>query len=593
MSDAAKPSFLATYRRLLGYLWPSRRVVAFALFGMTLDAACSALFADSIQKIVDQVFTEHDEFWVFWMPFFIIAIFAVRGIGTYLTDYGMARVARGIVHRLRNEVFARYLDLSAAHFASETSGHMVSRLTFTVEQVASACTDSLKILILHSLTVIGYVVVMLTKSVRLTAALFVLAPIIALIVSTVSKRYRRIAPRIQHSMGEVTGTVDEVVSAQREVKIYGGQAYERERFDRVANENRRLNLKIAATNALSTSTVQIVAAFAIAAVIFVATRPGIIKHITAGEFMSIIVAMSVMLTSIKQLTTVQANMQRGIVAAEDLFGVLDAPGERDTGTQPLALCRGEIGLRGVSLRYAGQHADALDGVDLHCAPGTVTALVGRSGSGKSSLVALVPRFHEPTSGEIRLDGTPLADYRLADLRAQIAWVGQHVVLFNDTIARNIAYGALADASREAIEAAARAANAMEFIERLPLGLDSPVGEGGAQLSGGQRQRIAIARAILKDAPILILDEATSALDTESERLIQDALGRLMARRTVLVIAHRLSTIEHADRIAVLDEGRIVERGTHAELIARNGRYAALHRLQFHESSAAAAQESSP
>jgi len=579
---AVQISFMETYRRLLGYLWPLRFTVLFAFVGMALDAACGSAFIKFIKDIIDSVFTEHDPFWITWMPVIIIALFVVRGIATYITDYGMARVARGIVHRLRNEVFARYLQLPASHFSEETSGQMISRLTFTVEQVAGACTDSLKILVLHSLSIIGFTAVMLYYSARLTAALFVLAPLIAAIVYFVGRRYRRIGPRIQQSMGEVTGTIDEIVLGQREVKIYGGQEYERARFEKVADENRRLNLKVSATNALSTSLVQIVAACAIASVIFVATRPGIINHITSGQFMSVITGMSVMLTSLKQLTTVQSSLNRGVVAAHDLFRLVDTPAEVDLGTSVAERVRGEIEFRGLSFRYAGQHIAALDGIDLRCAAGTVTALVGRSGSGKSSLVGLVPRFYEPTAGEVRLDGHALTEYRLASLREQIAWVGQNVVLFNDTIARNIAYGALGGSSREAIEAAARAANAMEFIERLPKGLDSDVGEGGALLSGGQRQRIAIARAILKNAPILILDEATSALDTESERLIQDALKKLMHERTVLVIAHRLSTIEHADQIAVLEAGRIVERGSHAELIARGERYAALYKMQFRD-----------
>ena len=582
MNAAPPVSFMETYRRLLGYLWPLRGTVAFAFVGMALDAACGSAFIKFIKDIIDSVFTAHDPFWILWMPVIIIVLFLVRGIATYITDYGMARVARGIIHRMRTEVFTRYLQLPASYFSEETSGQMISRLTFTVEQVAGACTDSLKILVLHSLSIIGFTAVMLYYSARLTAALFILAPLIAAIVYLVGKRYRRIGPRIQQSMGEVTGTIDEIVLGQREVKIYGGQDYERERFEKVTNENRRLNLKVSATNALSTSLVQIVAACAIAAVIFVATRPGIINHITSGQFMSVITGMSVMLTSLKQLTTVQASLNRGVVAAHDLFALIDTPAEVDRGAALATNVRGEIAFEGVSFRYVGQHVAALDGIDLRCAPGTVTALVGRSGSGKSSLVGLVPRFYEPSAGQILLDGHPLTEYRLASLRAQIAWVGQNVVLFNDTIARNIAYGALGTATREAVEAAARAANAMEFIERLPNGLDSQVGEGGALLSGGQRQRIAIARAILKNAPILILDEATSALDTESERLIQDALKKLMHDRTALVIAHRLSTIEHADQIAVLDAGRIVERGTHAALIARGARYAALYKMQFRD-----------
>jgi subfamily B ATP-binding cassette protein MsbA len=579
---AVNASFLQTYRRLLGYLRPHRLVAFVAVLGMIFDAGTTSVFMHLIKPMLNDLFIARDPVTIFWLPIAIVFLFFVRGASTYATDFGMARIGRGVVQALRSEVFARYLRLPAAYFDRESSGQQISRLVYTVEQVANASTDALKTLILHSLTVIGLTLNMLFTSVRLTLALFVLAPLVAAIVYFVGRRYRRISRRIQRSMGSVTGIVDEVVSGQREVKVYGGQSYESARFDQVADENRRLNLKVASTNALSTSLVQLVAACSLAAVIFVATRPGIIQNMDPGSFMSVITSMMVMLTSLKQLTTVQAAMQRGIAAAQDLFGVIDTPGERDEGDIHVGRCRGEIELRGIELHYPGQTRAALNGIDLVCEAGTVTALVGPSGGGKSSLVSLIPRFYEPTAGEIRLDGKPLDAYALESLREQIAWVGQKVVLFNDTVARNIAYGSLSGASRAEIEDAARAANAMEFIERLPKGLDSEVGEGGALLSGGQRQRIAIARALLKNAPILILDEATSALDSESERLIQHALGRLMSDRTVVVIAHRLSTIEHADQIVVIDDGRVVEQGTHAALLARNGKYAALHRMQFRD-----------
>jgi subfamily B ATP-binding cassette protein MsbA len=585
-AQTVQASFLATYKRLLGYLRPHRWIAVMAVVGMVFDATCTSVFMHLIKPMLNDLFIRQDPKTILWLPIAIVLLFLVRGSATYATDYGMAQIGRGVVQALRSEVFARYLRLPAAYFDREPSGQQISRLVFTVEQVANASTDALKTLILHSLTVIGLTLNMLLTSVRLTLALFVLAPVVAAIVFFVGRRYRRISHRIQRSMGSVAGIVDEVVSGQREVKVYGGQGYEGKRFDKVADENRRLNLKVSSTNALSTSLVQLVAACSLAAVIFVATRPGMIHSMDPGSFMSVITSMMVMLTSLKQLTTVQAGMQRGIAAAQDLFGIIDMPGERDDGTKRVERCRGEIALRGIELQYPGQMRAALNGIDLVCPAGTVTALVGPSGGGKSSLVSLSPRFYEPTGGEILLDGAPLDGYSIENLRDQIAWVGQKVVLFNDTVAHNIAYGALAGASREAIEGAARAANAMEFIERMPQGLDSQIGEGGALLSGGQRQRIAIARALLKNAPILILDEATSALDSESERLIQNALGRLMQDRTVVVIAHRLSTIEHADQIVVLDNGRVVEQGTHAALLARGGKYSMLHRMQFREDAAA-------
>ena len=569
----------ATYRRLLGYLKPYKWVALGAVLGMVVDAGALALFTRLIKPMLDSLFVLHDSFWIFWMPTIIVCIFLMRTLAVYAENYGTAYVGRGVVQRMREEVFRHYLRLSSGFFDRESSGHQIARITYTSEQVAAACTDAVKTTVVDSLTVIGMMVVMLLASPWLTLVLLVMVPGVALLVRAVSRRYRRISHGIQGSMGSVTSILEEVVGGHREVKIYGGQQYEDTRFEDVTQRNRRLNLKVAATNGIATSAVQLIAAIALAAIVYFATR---FRGMTPGTFSSLMLAMGAMLPSLKRLTTVQANLQRGVAAAEDLFAVLDLAPEPDSGDVQVARARGEIEFRDLVLDYGSGRGPALNGINLLCPAGKVTALVGRSGSGKSSLVGLLPRFYEPNAGEILLDGKALRDYTLASLRAQIAWVGQNVVLFNDTIARNIAYGALDDASEAQIMAAAEAANAMEFISQLPQGIHTPVGDSGGLFSGGQRQRIAIARALLKNAPILILDEATSALDTESERLIQEALTRLMRERTTLVIAHRLSTVEHADQIVVLDAGRVVEQGTHSQLLAYGGQYAALHRLQFRE-----------
>ncbi|MGN6327477.1 MAG: lipid A export permease/ATP-binding protein MsbA [Rhodanobacter sp.] len=573
------------YHRLLGYTrryWP---VALVAVVGMLVDGGGLALFTGLLQPMIDTLFTRKDPYLIFWMPIWIIAIFLVRSLGTFVSDYGVSYIGRHVVQAMQHDVFEAYLRLPAPYFGNEPSGQQVSRVTYTSEQVAAASSSAAKIAITDGFTVIAMLGVMLYYSPYLTLSLLVMVPAIALVATVVSRRYRQISRRIQGTMGSVTGTVEESVGAHREVRIYGGQQHESQRFGEITRHTRRLNLKIAATNAASSSTVQLIAAMALAALVYLGTRPQVLNVMSPGVFFSVLTAMGTMLPSLKRLTNVQANIQRGLSAAEDIFRVIDLPPEVDQGTRELTRTQGDLRFEAVRLVYPRNGFEALRGVDLHCPPGSVTALVGRSGSGKSSLVGMLPRFHEPSAGRIVLDGEDYRDYTLASLRRQIAWVGQAVVLFDDTVANNIAYGELAGASEAQIIAAAEAANAMEFIARMPEGIHTRIGQSGNMLSGGQRQRIAIARAILKNAPILVLDEATSALDTESERLIQQALQRLMRDRTTLVIAHRLSTIEDADQIAVMDQGRIVERGTHSALMALGGHYAALHRMQFSEQAA--------
>ncbi len=580
MSDNVSP--WKTYRRLTEFVTPYRGILLVALMGLLIEAAAAGAFTWLMKHVVDETFISRNDRLKVLLPLAIVGIFVVRGIAGYLTDTSMARAGRSIARDLRIMVLGKYLRLPGLRFDSEPVGSMLTRLGSDSDQVAQAAIDAGKVMLQQSLQVVAMLAVMLFYSWRVTAAILLLGPVLAWMMDTVGRRYRRIGHRIQESGAQLLQSADQALSNQQEVKVYGAQPTELARYRGQADHHLKLSPKVESTRSISSAVVQLVGAIGLALLLFFAGREASHGRLTAGDFVALMTSMLAIIPALKQLTNVQGMLQRGVASAERLFNVLDASDEPDSGTRPLDRAKGVIEFRDVVARYPGQPKPALSDISFVARPGTVTAIVGRSGSGKSTLIKLIPRFYDIEGGKILLDGHPLQDYRLQDLRRQIALVGQQVMLFDGTVAANVAYGELQDASPEALEQAVRGANAMEFVEHLSEGLQTSIGSKGGRLSGGQRQRLAIARAMLKDAPILILDEATAALDTESERLVQDALNHLMPNRTTLVIAHRLSTIEHADQVLVLDRGRIVERGTHSELLAHGGLYAHLHRMQFRE-----------
>lgn len=586
MTSAVTVSGSVIYRRLLSYVWPYRYAFVLAIFGNILYGIVDAGLIKMLEPLLDKGFVAHNRNFIQWIPFFVVGIFIVRGIATFLSTFFMGWVGRNVVMNFRQEMFKHLLKLPTAYFDRTTSGEILSKIIYNVEQVADASSDALTVLVRETCTAVGLMIVMLSISWRLTFLFIVTVPLMAMVMHFVSKKMRMVSSRIQESMAKVTHVAEEAIEGQKVIKTFGGQTFETARFKETTQHNRRQEMKLISTSSISIPMVQLIGSFALAVTVYLATldpQSTLKTAISPGAFAAMMAAMIALLKPIKQLTKVNSNIQKGIAGAASIFKFLDEKIEVDNGQTHLKNVQGNIGFKAVSFSYEQDKTDnqthTLENIHFTVQAGETVAIVGRSGGGKSTLVNLLPRFYEG-QGEILIDGVNVKDMPLSHLRQQIAIVSQQVTLFNDTVARNIAYGC-EQATREDIVQAASSAYAMDFINRLPQGLDTLIGENGVRLSGGQRQRIAIARAILKKAPILILDEATSALDTESERHIQAALEKLMAQCTTLVIAHRLSTIENADRIIVIDKGHIAEIGTHAELIARNGLYASLRALQSH------------
>jgi subfamily B ATP-binding cassette protein MsbA len=575
------PEAVRVYRRLITYVRPYRRVIVPAVLATTVYVGLSGIvpffMEDAVAQLRDELLSPRN---AIGLPLLIAFVFALRGVMNVLMVYGLSFVGRSAIRDLRSELFRHYLHMPARYYDRTSSGDLISKLTFNTEQIAEAISTAVTVLVGDTLLVLVMVGVMISYSLQLTLIIALVGPAIAILIGIMSQAFRRYSTRIQSSMGDVTRVTEQSLQGHRVVKIFEGQDYEQRQFDAINHQNFRLNLRLVATRALGDSLTQYVVAIGVAIMVFFVLSGWLVDEFDSPSFIGFITAVGMLLTPLKRLVNTNAALQRGIAAADSLFQVLDEPVEADAGAKPLERCGGRVEYVDVSFRYGNGETTALDRVSFAIPAGSTVALVGRSGSGKSTLAGLLPRFYDVTDGRILLDGVDIREYRLVDLRRQMSFVGQDVVLFDDTIAGNIGYGALGTHSRDALERAAEAAHVMEFVAALPAGLETPVGERGVLLSGGQRQRVAIARALLKNAPILILDEATSALDSESERKVQDALAHLMEGRTTLVIAHRLSTIERADAIVVMHDGRVLESGRHAELLEAGGHYSALYRMQF-------------
>ena len=581
MTAKSQVSSWALYKRLLGYLAPQWKIFSLALVSMILAAATEPAFAYLMKPLIDQGFVGKSAEAMYQLPLMIIGLFVIRGVASYVNEYLTSRLSMDLVLRLRCEMFGRMTQLPSSYYANNNSGRIMSRIGYDADNIAQAGFNVITVVVKDSVILIGLFAQLLWLDWQLTLVCLGVMPMVALVIRVVSKRLRRLSSHSQEMVGQMNQVVSEAVEGNRVIKVYQGESYENARFAGTAGELARTNVKQTATSAANTAVTQFLIAFALAIIIFFAMQRAQRNDFTAGSFMAFMTAMLMLLPSVKRITSVTQLLQRGLAAAESVFSFLDQLPEPDHGTKHLATVRGELSFQQLNFAYPGAERKALADINLHIPAGKTVALVGSSGSGKTTLANLVPRFYLPDSGEIQLDGVPLNELTLAGLRENLALVSQDVVLFNDTVAANIAYGRR-DVSQEQILEAARAANALEFIEAMPDGFATLIGENGARLSGGQRQRLAIARAVLKNAPILILDEATSALDTQSERLVQGALDNLMKNRTTLVIAHRLSTIENADCIVVMQQGSIVEQGTHQELLAAAGVYANLHSMQFKE-----------